>query len=126
MLPILPLIDLMLLIGWSSLVIGFVLKAVAITTRWNPDILSLSPIDFLFIAVASFLFAIALAARTWIAEQQPVKSAARRKQETLDAYAALHTADAGAEIGARGEGVAHPSTGEVAGDRLADPAHRAS
>ena len=30
-LPVLPLIDLMLLAGWSSLFVGFVLKAIALT-----------------------------------------------------------------------------------------------
>ena len=122
MLPVLPLMDMLILAGWSSLGIGFVLKAVAALTRWQPTILTLSPIDFLFIAVACFLFAIALAARTWVAEQQPAASAARRKQETLDAYHALHSADAGVEVGAARDGyVAAPSTGA---QPAADPAKR--
>lgn len=122
MLPVLPLMDMLILAGWSSLAIGFVLKAVAALTHWKPTILTLSPIDFLFIAVASFLFAIALAARTWVAEQQPAASAQRRKQETLDAYRALHSNDAGAEVGAsRDAYVASPVAEPSA---TADPAHR--
>ena len=37
----------------------------------------------------SFLFAIALAARTWVESQAPAQSAARRRDETLAAYEAL-------------------------------------
>lgn len=122
MLPVLPLMDMLILAGWSSLAIGFVLKAIAALTHWKPTILSLSPIDFLFIAVASFLFAIALAARTWVAEQQPAVSAQRRKQQTLDAYAALHSTDAGSEVGAARDGYgAAPSAPEAP---VGDPAHR--
>jgi len=89
--PVLPLIDLMLLTGWTALFVGFVLKVVAATTRFQPTILTLSPIDFLAIAIAAFLFAIALAARTWVASQAPAQTAARRKEETLQAYRALHS-----------------------------------
>ena len=122
MLPVLPLMDMLILAGWSSLSIGFVLKAVAALTHWKPTILTLSPIDFLFIAVASFLFAIALAARTWVAEQQPAASAQRRKQETLDAYRALHSSDAGAEVGVARDGYgATPAAPEAP---VADPAQR--
>jgi hypothetical protein len=35
------------------------------------------------------LFAIALAARTWVASQSPAELAVRRREETLDAYRAL-------------------------------------
>lgn len=111
MLPVLPVIDFMLLAGWTSLAIGFVLKAVAAFTRWKPTLLTLSPIDFLFVAVAAFLFAIALAARTWVAEQRPAPSAARRKQATLDAYNALHAA----EVGVASDGAAGVASAEEQG-----------
>ena len=65
-LPVLPLIDLLLLAGWSSLFTGFVLKAISITTSYRPAIMGLSSFDFLLIAIAMLLFAIALAARTWV------------------------------------------------------------
>ena len=87
--PVLPIIDLLLLAGWTSLLVGFVLKVADLLTRGNQSIFSLSPIDFLMMAVVSFLFAIALAARTWVASQSPAQSAARRREETLDAYRAL-------------------------------------
>ncbi|HKK50433.1 MAG TPA: hypothetical protein VKA74_02550 [Myxococcota bacterium] len=87
--PVLPLIDLMLLSGWTSLFVGFVLKAIHLTTSYRPTLLGLTPLDFLLIAVAAFLFAIALAARTWVKTQEPAAVAARRREETLDAWNAL-------------------------------------
>ena len=122
MLPVLPLMDLLIVIGWSSLAVGFLLKAIAALTRWQPTILTLSPIDFLLVAVSAFLFAIALAARTWVSEQQPAVLAQRRKQQTLDAYAALHHNDVGAEVGVVGDGdTAAPVQGQAP---AADPAQR--
>ena len=76
--PVLPLMDLMLLAGWTSLAVGFVLKVVYLLTHYRPTLLSLTPIDFLTMAIAAFLFAIALAARTWVASQAPARSAVRR------------------------------------------------
>jgi len=91
--PVLPLIDLMLLSGWTALLVGFVLKMVYLTTNYRPTIASLTPIDFLMIAIAAMLFAIALAARYWVASQSPAQSAVRRRDETLEAYRALHATD---------------------------------
>lgn len=87
--PVLPLIDLLLLSGWTSLFAGFVLKAISLTTTYNPTILGMSSSDFLMIAIAALLFAIALAARTWVKTQEPAVTAERRRQETLDAWKAL-------------------------------------
>lgn len=87
--PVLPLIDLLLLSGWTALLIGFVLKVVYLTTNFRPTILTLTPIDFLLIAIAAMLFAIALAARTWVVSQSPAVSARRRRDETMEAYRAL-------------------------------------
>ena len=87
--PVLPVIDLLLLVGWSSLLVGFVLKVADLLTRGNQSVFSLAPTDFLIMAAVSFLFAIALAARTWVASQSPAQSAIRRREETLDAYRTL-------------------------------------
>lgn len=97
--PVLPLIDLMLLSGWTALLIGFILKMVALTTHYRPTIASLTPTDFLMIAGAAMLFAIALAARTWVATQAPAQSSARRRDETLRAYRVLHSEEQPAEPG---------------------------
>ncbi len=68
--PVLPLIDLLILLGWSSLFVGATLKAIWITTSYRPTILSLSPIDFLWIAAAFLLFSLSLAARTWVKQNE--------------------------------------------------------
>lgn len=91
--PVLPLIDLTLLSGWTALLVGFVLKVIALTTSYQPTILGLSPIDFLLIAVVSLLFAIALAARTWVKLQEPTAVAIRRRDETIEAWNALKGAN---------------------------------
>ncbi len=54
-LPALPLIDLLLLAGCSSLFTGFVLQAIAMTTSCRPAILGLSSFGFLLIAIAILL-----------------------------------------------------------------------
>lgn len=87
--PVLPLIDFLLLGGWTALFAGFVLKVVALTTSYQPTILGMSSIDFFLVAVASMLFAIALAARTWVKAQAPAARAARLHQETMEAWHAL-------------------------------------
>jgi hypothetical protein len=91
--PVLPLIDLMLLSGWTALLVGFVLKVIHLTTSYRPTILGLTPIDFLLIAVVAMLFAIALAARTWVKSQEPAAAAMRRRDETIEAWNALQGAE---------------------------------
>ena len=84
--PVLPLIDLLLLGGWTALFAGFILKAVALTTTYRPTLLGMSSADFFMVAVAALLFAIALAARTWVKTQEPAARAARRQKETMEAW----------------------------------------
>lgn len=91
--PVLPLIDLLLLSGWTALLVGFVLKVVYLTSSYRPTILTLTPSNFLEVAIAAMLFAIALAARTWVKAQDPGVSAARRRDETLAAWSKLNQAE---------------------------------
>ncbi len=83
--PVLPMIDLLILMGWTSLALGGVLKAISVTTNYRPDILSLGPIEFLELAAISLLFALALAARTWVKANEPEILAQRRRVSTLRA-----------------------------------------
>ena len=76
--PILPLIDLLILMGWSLLAVGAVLKAVAMTTAYRPSIANLGPMDFLLMAMVCLLFALALAARTWVKANEPQMLARQR------------------------------------------------
>ncbi len=69
--PILPLVDLMILLGTGSLGIGFVLKAIAITTHYRPTLLGFSSLDFVLIAAVCMAFALTLVARTWLKLHEP-------------------------------------------------------
>ena len=77
--PILPLIDLMILMGSLSLVLGFGMKAIAITTHYQPNILGFSSIDMVLIAGICLAFALTLAARTWVKLNEPRLMALRRR-----------------------------------------------
>jgi hypothetical protein len=79
--PVLPLIDLLILLGWTSLLVGFVLKALSIALSYPLSIVGLAPIDFLLVAAVSLLFALSLAARTWVKVHEPRLVARRQVAE---------------------------------------------
>ena len=88
--PILPIIDLLILMGWSSLFGAFALKAITLTTSYRPTLFGLGAFDLVVMAGIFLLFALALAARTWVKAQESQKYAASvRAAATLDAYSAL-------------------------------------
>ncbi len=87
---ILPLIDLLILLGTGSLGIGFVLKVINVSTRYSPSILGFSSLDFVVIAGIFFAFAITLVARTWMKINEPRLAALRR--DVLAAEARLRAA----------------------------------
>lgn len=64
--PVLPLIDLLILLGWSSVMLAVALKAIWMTTVYRPTVLSLTPQDLLLGGAVLLLFALTLAARTWV------------------------------------------------------------
>jgi hypothetical protein len=74
-------IDLLILLGWTSLLVGFVLKALSIALSYPLSIMGLAPIDFLLVAAVSLLFALSLAARTWVQVHEPRLVARRRVAE---------------------------------------------
>ena len=69
--PVLPLIDLLLLLGTGSLFVGFLLKTISITTRFHPNVLGFTSIDFVLIAGVCMGLALVLAARTWVKLNEP-------------------------------------------------------
>src|SRR5262245_43829686 len=69
--PILPLIDLLLLLGTGSLFVGFLLKAIALATRLQPTVLGFSSLDFVLVAGICMGLALVLAARTWVKLNEP-------------------------------------------------------
>jgi hypothetical protein len=70
-LPILPVIDLLILMSTASLLTGFLLKAIAITTRYRPTLLGFSSLDFVIITAVCLGLAMVLAARTWVKLNEP-------------------------------------------------------
>ena len=114
--PVLPLIDLLILMGWTSLLVGFAQKAIWISTHYRPSLFGLSPMDFVTVAGICLIFALALAARTWVKLNEPrlqavqrhlVQAQARRVREEAEfamasAEEASHEASAArASTGAR-------------------------
>ncbi len=94
---ILPLIDLMVLLGTACLAIGFVLKAIRVTTHFSPAILGFSSLDFVLMAGVQMGQAQVQAARTWVKLNEPkllrmrreaMQAELRREAEELDFEAA--------------------------------------
>lgn len=77
---ILPLIDLLVLAGSCTLLVGFVLKAIDIATRYKAAILGFSSVDFLLMTGVFWLFALVLAARAWVKLNEPKLLQLRREQ----------------------------------------------
>ena len=77
--PVLPLVDLFILLGTASLGVGFILKAVDISTHFRPTILGFSSLDFLLIAAVCMGFALTLVARTWMKLNEPRLTELRRR-----------------------------------------------
>jgi len=117
--PILPLVDLLILLGTGSLVIGFLLKAIAITTIYNPTLLGFSSTDFALIAALFMGFAVVLIGRTWLKLNEP-GLALRHRQLREDA--ARRRAQ---EFEARNGALAHAES-EGEGDALATLDSRAA
>ena len=88
--PVLPLIDLMVLVAWSSLIIGAVQKTLSIAMGRPLSAFGFSPTDFLLVALAALLFALTLAARTWVKANEPALRRARhhRGNEVLPDFPA--------------------------------------
>jgi hypothetical protein len=83
--PVLPIIDALILLGWSSLFGGMFLKAIYITTSYRPTFFGMHPADFLTVAAVALLFALALAGRTWVKHAEPEILARRRRQRLAQA-----------------------------------------
>ena len=78
--PVLPLIDLLILIAWTILMWSVVHKALwlALATRFT--VLGLTPYDFLLGAGVLLLFALALAARVWVKTNEGLRMRARAER----------------------------------------------
>jgi hypothetical protein len=82
--PVLPLIDLMIFLAWSSLIVGFVLKLMQLALARPFGLFGMGPSDFAIMAGVALLFAISLAARTWVKAVEPgLLRRARGREEAL-------------------------------------------
>ena len=77
---VLPLIDLLILVGTLCLLIGTGLKVADIATTYHPTILGFSSIDFVLLMGVCWGFALTLAARTWVKLNEPKLFELRREQ----------------------------------------------
>lgn len=85
--PILPIIDLLILMAWTALISATGLKLIHVTTSYRPEILGLGPFDLTVVAAVLLLFSLALSARTWLRAQESQNSEAhQRAASTLQAY----------------------------------------
>ncbi len=86
--PILPIIDLLIVSGWTLLFLAFGLKAIYVSTSYRPLFFGLGAFDLVMMAGVLLLFALTLAARTWVKSHESKSAAlARRAEATMEAFA---------------------------------------
>jgi len=104
--PILPIIDLLIVSGWTMLFLAFGLKAIYLTTSYRPLLLGLGPLELVVMTAVLMLFALTLAARTWVKSHEDKSAAlARRAEATMEAFTNVQRgAQGGASQGGDGSG----------------------
>ncbi len=101
---ILPLIDLLILSGTGLLAIGFVMKAISVTTTYQPSILGFSAVDFVLMTGICWGFALTLAARSWVRLNEPKLLAVKREQIQARARAQAREIDVANSLESSGNG----------------------
>jgi hypothetical protein len=101
--PVLPLVDLFILMGTGALGIGFILKAVDLSTRFRPTILGFSSLDFLLMAAVCMGCALTLVARTWMKLNEPQLADLRRRLGQEEARRRVREIEQANGIGRNGE-----------------------
>lgn len=121
MLSILPLVDALILLGTLSLVVGFVVKVIHITTVYSPTPLGFTSVDFALLAAICMGFALTLVARSWLRVNEPRLMEMERANKVADAKRRAkeiqeneHAATVAAE---NGEGTALGGDARQAGSR---------
>ena len=104
--PILPIIDLLILLAWTSLAAGGALKLANVVFSKFWALLGFAPFDFFLIAGVLLVFALTLIGRTWVKANEPGVLAAKRADATREAYAGLRLEPAASEQAPRDAGVA--------------------
>ncbi len=121
--PVLPIIDLLIVLGWTILAAGGVLKAIHLTTSYRPTLAGLAPSDLFLVAFAFLLLSLTLAARTWVRLNEP-RIATRRLADAVAAanVAATMESYAAAKQGASAHLVPEPHEATVVPVRRTTPA----
>jgi hypothetical protein len=94
--PVLPLIDLMILLGSLNLGLSVIIRVIIFTTHYRPSPFGLTAFDFVVIAVVCFVFALTLAARSWVKLNESRMIIARRDSATAQARLRVAGMDGGA------------------------------
>ena len=68
--PVLPIIDLLIFAGWTTLAAGGVLKTVHVATSYRPTLAGLAPVDLLLVALCFLLLALTLSARSIVRQNE--------------------------------------------------------
>jgi hypothetical protein len=84
--PILPLVDLFILVGSGCFALGTLLKVIEVTTHYHPSVLGFSSMDFALMTAVCFGFALTLVARTWLKLNEPRLLALQRRLHAEDAH----------------------------------------
>jgi hypothetical protein len=87
--PMLPMIDLLILLAWTSLAAGGMLKFVNLVFSKAWSLLGLAPFDFFMIAGVLLVFALTLVGRTWVKLNDPGVRPVQRAEATKAAYSEL-------------------------------------
>jgi len=87
--PMLPMIDLLILLAWTSLAAGGMLKFVNLVFSKAWSLLGLAPFDFFMISGVLLVFALTLVGRTWVKLNDPGGRPVQRAEATNAAYAEL-------------------------------------
>ena len=87
--PLLPMIDLLILLAWTSLAAGGLLKFANLVFSKFWTLLGLAPFDFFMIAGVLLVFALTLVGRSWVKLNDPGIRSEQRAEATRAAYSEL-------------------------------------
>jgi hypothetical protein len=77
-------IDLMILVAWTSLIVAVVQKAIGMALATRATVFGMTPFDFVVVAAVCLLFALALAARVWVKANESRLLRISREPEPLE------------------------------------------
>jgi hypothetical protein len=85
---VLPIIDLLILVAWTSLAWSVFHKLLHLALASRFSVLGLGPLDFAIAGGLCLLFAITLAARVWVKANEPrlLRESALRKEDAVSEF----------------------------------------